>query len=137
MAIFNGIKIDGVVYDVRIGYETLKRKFEIIAGKNARTRRTTSVRYHEYFDPVGVGYTYQFTIYQNPANRSAYDSLYEVLCEPVETHLIELPFGQSTISFNAHIESGEDTYGGQIAGENVWKGLNVKFKFVEPYEEQP
>lgn len=132
-AIFNQIQIDGTAYDVRIDYSSLDRNFVIIAGKNARTKKTLTIAYKEIFDPVGTGYEYSFIVNPNPSNLTAYDNFYAKISEAVETHSITMPFGQSTITFNAHIESGKDTFMGYNSqGKGMWGNLVVKFKYVEP-----
>ncbi len=123
-----GIKIDGETYDVRIVYETLSRSFEIIEGSNAGT----SLSYRSIRDIQGTGYTYSMQVEPNPANPAAYDAFYEKISEPVEYHTVEMPYGQSTITFQAKIDSGHDTYRGKIGGYNYWKGLTITFGYMQP-----
>jgi len=128
MALFNGIKIDGTIYDVRIKYETLKRTFQIIEGRNAGL----SIAYRKIRDIQGTGYSYTFEVEPNPTNRAAYDTFYQKISEPVDSHEIEMPFGQTTLSFTAYIEAGTDTYCGKVNNQIIWKGLSVTFTYLQP-----
>lgn len=132
MALFNGIKIDGTIYDVRIRYDTMQRTFQLIEGRNAGL----SIAYRKIRDLQGTGYSYTFEVEPNPANRAAYDSFYQKISQPVDSHEIEMPFGQSMLSFTAYIESGTDIYGGSVNGQNIWKGLTVTFTYMSPVRTQ-
>jgi len=50
----------------------------------------------------------------------------------VDSHEIEVPFGQTVLNFTAYIEAGTDTYGGIDRGQLIWKGLSVTFTYLAP-----
>lgn len=124
-----GIMVDGVHYSVNVDYATLERQFEIIEGDNGGrmiSGRTTR-------DLIGTGYSYTMTFQPDHRYIDDYDALYQVLSAPVESHMITVPYGQGSISFEAMIESGSDTYMGSVAGKKIWNGLSINFKCIEPY----
>lgn len=125
------LTVDGVEYDIRIKMDSIKRSFSIIEGKN----KGMSISNKTIRDVVGTGYTYQLDIEPNPTNPTSYDALYEVLTAPVETHAVSLPYGQTTLSFDAQVISGTDNFHGAFAGANRWRGLSVQFKYIRPQRE--
>lgn len=126
--LFAGIKIDGIAYDVRVRYDTLARTFKLIEGRHAGT----SLRYKKIRDLQGTAYEYQFEVEPNPNNILAYDAFYEIISAPVDSHSIEIVYGQTTKIFDAYIESGTDKYKGVINGKNKFTNLTVKFIAIGP-----
>lgn len=124
-----GITVDGVHYSVHVEYGSLVRQFDILEGRNSGTMLTG--RYAR--DVLGTGYNYSMNIEPDPADPESYDALYQILSAPDATHMITVPYGQSTITFEAMVESGSDTYKGTIGGKKRWGGLTVNFKYIEPY----
>lgn len=123
-----GITVDGIFYSVHVEYGSLVRSFELIEGDNAGMMLTG----RQTRDILGTGYSYSMTFYPDPGNPEAYDSLYEALSTPVDSHAVTLPYGQRTISFQAMIESGEDSYFGKTGRYHRWNGLTIRFRPVEP-----
>ena len=123
-----GIRMDGIDYDVRVVYNTLVRSFELIEGENAATM--LSGRYER--DLIGTGYSFSMGIEPNPLNRAAYDAFYEAISAPTPTHTITVPYGQTTMTFSARVESGSDTFNGVTGGRKLWSGLVVNFIYISP-----
>lgn len=122
------ITVDGTTYKVRIGYPTMSRSFELIEGKNAGTSLTnTTIR-----DLIGTRVAYSMTIEPDPANRTDYDSFYQVISAPTDYHTVAFPYGQTTLSFEAMILSGQDTFAGKLGGVNRWEGLSLTFVPIRP-----
>lgn len=120
--------IDGVEYRVRIVYGSLTRSFSILEGPNSGTALTgKAIR-----DIVGTTYNYSLQVEPDYRFPDDYDDLYEVISSPVESHSIELPYGQSTLLFDAMITGGEDTLGPTLAGVKRWNGLTINFTALEP-----
>lgn len=118
-----GITIDNVTYDVFIKYGSWKRTFEIREGTN--TGEALSGR--RIRDILGTTYAYELTILPNPDNPTAYDSLFHVLSQPVDYHHVVMPYGQSTLEFDAAITGGNDSYNGFYAGFKRWDELTIQF----------
>ena len=123
-----GITIDGIEYNIRIKYETLRRAFEINEGQNSGTALDgTMIR-----DIIGTRYNYQIDIEPDPADPSDYDAFYDLISSPVSYHEVSFPYGQETITFNAAIQSGEDVYRGVIGCQRRWSGLSIVFQALTP-----
>lgn len=119
----NGIFMDGTLYRVRVVYNTMERSFSLQSGENEGYMLSGR---HER-DLLGTGYAYEMAIEPDPADPEAYDQFYEAVSAPVDSHQITMPYGQTTISFQAEISGGKDTWAGRLAGVNRWTGLKIKF----------
>lgn len=60
------------------------------------------------------------------------DALYEVLSAPEDSHAVVLPYGQTTLAFDAYVTSGEDTLVRMTDKGNYWKGLKVNLIAMAP-----
>lgn len=123
----NGILMDGTRYRVRVVYNTLARRFDLPSGVNDGYMIS---RRHQR-DLAGTGYSYELGIEPDPAHPEDYDAFYEAVSAPVDSHEITMPYGQGTMTFEAEVSSGEDTWTGKLAGKNRWTGLKVRFSPVE------
>ena len=122
------IVVDGVEYRIRVVYESLSRSFSIVEGPNGGTAITArTIR-----DIIGTKYAYTMNIEPDFRYPEDYDAFYEAISAPVESHMVELPYGSGVMKFEAMIVSGEDTYAGILANRNAWKGLRVQFKPILP-----
>lgn len=119
-----GITMDGKTYRVRIVHDTLVRSFELRNGPNAGYMVSGL---HER-DLLGTGYTYKLAVEPDPAHPADYDDFFDALSAPVSSHSVTLPFGQTTLQFDAEVQSGEDTLWGKIGGVNRWHGLVVTYR---------
>lgn len=124
----NIITIDGVLYNVRVSFGTMERSFELVEGKN----KGTTITKREIRDIIGTRYSYSMQVEPDPANPEDYDSFYQKITEPKDYHVVELPFDQNGISFEAQIISGSDSYKGFLAGKHRWGGLKVEFVPMQP-----
>lgn len=119
----NGIVMDGVRYQVRLVYETMVRSFSLVSGDNDGYMLSGR---HER-DLLGTRYSYQMGIEPDPAHPEDYDAFYEAVTAPKDSHEITMPYGQSTITVQAEVYSGEDTWRGKLGGKNRWTGLSINF----------
>lgn len=119
------ITVDGVNYNV---YDTkITRDFQILDGENAGRLMNGKMER----DIIGTYYNYTWEIEAD--DLEIYDSLYEVLSAPVDSHTITVPYGKSeTITFEAYVSSGKDELGVNYEGNNYWKGLSIQFIAMEP-----
>jgi len=122
------IIVDEVEYNIRIRYETLRRAFEIYEGPNSGT----AINGKMIRDIIGTKYWYQIDIEADPADPESYDSFYQMISSPDESHEVTFPYGQTTITFDAVIQSGEDKFMGMVGGKNRWSGLSITFMALEP-----
>lgn len=122
------IVMDGVTYRLRVVYDSLIRAFELMEGVNAG--EMISGRHER--DLLGTGYTYQMQVEPDPRYPQDYDAFFHAISAPVDSHTIVMPYGQTTITYEAMIESGQDTYQGMVAGRARWRGLTVQYRYIEP-----
>lgn len=125
------IVMDGITYHLRVKFDTITREFHIDDGQNADYM--LSGFYQR--DLIGTYYDYTLEVEPDPQNPADYDAFYEAISAPINYHSITMPYSQNTITFNAMVTSGRDTYRGKIAGRNRWSGMQVSFTAIEPYRE--
>lgn len=119
--------LDGKTYDVVV--ERLTRKGVVTDGKNA----FTVLSGRKVRDVVGTYYSYGMTIVTSHLSTSAYDALYEVLTAPQnEPHTVTFPYGQTTLTFFAYINTVTDKMTAQTPAETVWGDLTVTFEAERP-----
>lgn len=122
------LNMDGTTYRVRIVYDTLVRSFELLEGVNAGEMLSGR---HER-DLLGTGYTYQMQVEPDPRYPTDYDAFFEAISAPVDSHTIIMPYGQTNITYEAMVESGQDTYRGIVGGRTKWRGLTVQYRYIKP-----
>jgi len=128
------IKIDGISYDV--GEIELKRNAEILYDP---VTQGIMLDFSEMSDAAATKYTYSFTVEPkrgaSGANINAqheYDAFYHDITSPKSIRTVELPYGQSTVIFQAKISSVGDMLRKSFGGANKWGGLSVTFLPVKP-----
>lgn len=119
-------KIDGKGYS-GIGVEQLQRTFRIPDGPNAG--EMLSGDYER--DIVGTYYDYTLNITAHLLPESEYNALFEALSAPVNSHMVEMPYGVSSLTFEAMIETGSDELIPMDDG-TWWGNLAVTFKAKKP-----
>lgn len=120
------VTIDGTSFDV--GVEYIKRQARIEDGPNAgNSKRGDWIR-----DVYGTFYDYILAFDTSSGlSREDYDTMYGILTAPVEFHTLVVPYGQSTLSFEAGITGAEDNV---ILMDNgtVWGNLSITFRAKSP-----
>lgn len=120
--------IDGKEYDVSILFipeEGIERKFNILDGNNAGRLQAKGKMYR---DIIGTFFTYVIKIDTNRLDPQEYDELYETISDPnVDSHTPVVPYGQSSLTFEAYITSGSDKLSRRVNGINYWEGLSLEF----------
>ena len=122
------LKIDGKEYKVFAVFPTIKNSFSIKEGGNAGTAQNG----REIRDILGTAYSYSMDISPNPNFPEDFDELFHVLSAPVNSHVVEMPYGQGTITFAAAISEGERTYRGKSGGFERWAEMSVTFRPLTP-----
>lgn len=123
----SGITIDGTDYDVIVTSE-IERSFELKQGKLGGTAQTG----REIPDILGTNYSYKLHVEPNKNNYSAYDAFYQAITAPVEYHTVQVPYGQSSLTFEAMILSGTDRLKRKIGANRRWGGLDIVLQPIEP-----
>lgn len=121
------ITVDGVSYDV-IVVSSIERSFALKQGGQEGTAQTG----REILDILGTSYTYSIKVEPNKSNFADYDSFYEAISAPVDYHTIVLPYGQTTITFEAMILSGKDKLKRKAGSNNRWGALSLQVVPIEP-----
>lgn len=126
------LQMDGITYHVRVVYESLKRRFEIVEGPN----HDISISYEDIPDIHGTIYSHSMRVERDPAYPEDYDLFYDAISDPkVPYHTITVPHGQGTMTYEAKIRSGEDTYQGTQGGRKKYGGLTLNFSPRAPQRE--
>lgn len=122
------LTIDGKNYNVLIKADTLQREFEIAEGDGS----LTFIDGDEDPDVIGTYINYSVEIDTRMTAPEEYDALFEVLSAPVKFHTVTFPYGQSTLTFEARITGGSDTFKRRLADVNYWGGFSLQFKAKKP-----
>ena len=75
-------------------------------------------------------YDYALELSADGMSRTDYDTMYEALTAPVDSHTVVVPYGQTTLSYTAYIEVVEDEVLYMDDG-TAWGNLTVNFVAVE------
>lgn len=119
--------VDGVEYK-NIHVLSVKRSFSVLDGENAgRTMDGAMQR-----DIIGTYYNYSVEIDPSDSNPDEYDSLYEVLSAPQNSHIVSFPYGRDILTFNAYVSNGEDELFDAVDGVNRWDKLSINFISMSP-----
>ena len=120
------VTIDGTSFDV--GVEYIKRQARIEDGPNAgNSKRGDWIR-----DVYGTFYDYILAFDTSSGlSKEDYDTMYGILTAPVEFHTLVVPYGQSTLSFQAGITGAEDNVV-LVDDGTVWGNLSITFRAKSP-----
>lgn len=126
------VKVDGKEYAASV--TNLERNFNITDGENAG--RLLLILKMER-DVQGTFYNYTMTIDSDFMNDEDYSELYLKLSAPVDSHVLEVPFNQEVLTFDAYVTSGKDklkkvTNYNKENQKNHWGELTVNFIAIEP-----
>ena len=121
------ITVDGVEYS-KIHVVSLKRSFSVLDGENAgRTMDGAMQR-----DIIGTYYNYSLEIDPYDSDPAEYDSFWETISSPSDSHTVSFPYGRSTLAFEAYVSNGEDELWDILSGQNRWNNLTVNFIAMDP-----
>lgn len=122
-----GLNVDGVNYD-NIHITSLQRNAEVLDGPNAtRTTSGSMVR-----DILGTFYNYSVEVDSDEASVAEYDALYEVLSAPEDCHVIVMPYGQTTLTFQAYVTKVADEIIHINDVEQRWGSMSFQFIAMRP-----
>lgn len=121
-------KVDGVSYNVIVPEGGLKRQGRVLDGESVG--RMLSGRMMR--DIVGTYYNYAMQIDTRNLDVAQYDALYQVLSAPVDYHTVILPYGQSTLTFQAYVTNLDDELVLMQDGRNLWGNLSFTFVAMQP-----
>lgn len=122
------ITIDNTSYDVGIIKITRKATQDI-------DKLGTTMDLHKHYDIKGTYYDYEVELATYKMQLAEYDSLYEVLTTPQESHIVTLPYGQSTLTFEARVSVASDSLVKSFNTFKKWSSLKVTFEALTPQKE--
>lgn len=122
------ITIDNTTFEVGIVKITRKasQKLENIG-------ITMDLRKH--YDVRGTYYDYEVELATQRMNVNDYDSLYEILTNPQESHTVTMPYGQSMLTFEARASVASDALIKSFNRFKKWGTLKVTFEALTPQKE--
>ena len=121
--------VDGVEYPGVFVKSPIPRSFNVLDGANAG--RTMDGRMQR--DIIGTYYTYRLEFDASLSDPEEYDALFEALSAPVDSHIISVPYGQGSLTFEAYVANGEDDLSRIYRDESKkWGNLTVNFVAMEP-----
>lgn len=121
-------KIDGRAFRVFVPAEGIQRQGRVL-DRDAAGRTTDGTMKR---DIVGTYYNYVIQIDAQDLDVSEYDELYEILSAPVNSHTLEVPYGQGTLVFDAYVSNVDDNLKLARNGINLWGDLSVTFTAMAP-----
>lgn len=110
------ITIDNNTYEV--GIIKITRK----ASQNIESLGTT-MDLRKHYDIRGTYYDYEVELATTRMNVSDYDTLYEVLTTPVESHTVILPYGQENLTFEARVSVASDSLISSYTNFKKWRNI--------------
>ena len=122
------ITIDNNDYDVGVIKITRKASQRI---ENLGT--TMDLRKH--YDIKGTYYDYEVEFGTRNMSLNDYDNLYEALTTPQESHVVTVPYGQSTLTFECRVSVASDTLIKSFSNFKKWGTLKVTFEALTPQKE--
>lgn len=83
-------------------------------------------------DIIGTYIDYTMKIVCKVDDHVTYDQIYEILTSPTASHEITAPYNNTTITFQAYIETVGDKLFRKTSDGTIWKDLAVTFKAAAP-----
>lgn len=118
--------LDGVAYNVSV--TELTRKFSVLdTDKSGRT-----LNGEMYRDPVGTFYNYSMTVSTKDGDTESMDAFWEVISKPEVSHICTFPYGQTTLTQQMYITSGEQGIQRMGTGKTYWGDLKINFIAMSP-----
>lgn len=121
--------IDGEIFDV--GISKLDRKTRI-----EKEKIGTTLDGKEHYEIIGTYIDYILTFVCRGNNIKDYDRLYELVSEPTESHTVELPYNQETLTINATISISNTQVQYDFNRFRKWSEMKITFSSIEPRAEQ-
>lgn len=118
-------RLDNIDYNIQV--MSLKRKFEVADGDSSGRLQNWKM----YRDVVGTFYNYTLKVALKDYDVESYDNFYQAISSPIESHVLEIPYGQGILTFDAYVTKGEDDLVNKGVN-NIWDGLTINFIAMEP-----
>lgn len=121
--------IDGLTFP-HVAIISIKRNFSVLDGSEAgRTASGDMIR-----DVIGTYYNYTVEFRGKEGYEEEYEQLFELLSKPVDSHMMELPFGNKTIKQKMYCTSGgDDLKRFSLEKTNRFQTLSINFVAMSAY----
>lgn len=119
-------RMDGVGYQMLVS--ALSRSSTVLDGEEAG--RVMSG--HMERDIIGTYYNYSAQITALSRYLNEYDSFYESVTAPIDSHAMTFPYGTQTISLDAYVAAASDKLTRVSNGHYYWSGLSLDFVAMRP-----
>lgn len=123
-----GIQMDGKTYRVRVIFQSVEETARLEDGVNAGDMLSG----RRERDLVGTYYDHTLSVEPDPRYPQDYDQFFDDISAPVPSHIITMPHGQGTVTYEAMVYSARHVANGVIAGVRRWRGLQVYFQGIRP-----
>lgn len=123
-----GITMDGKTYRVRVIFPSVEETARLEDGVNAGDMLSG----RRERDLVGTYYDHTLSVEPDPRYPQDYDQFFDDISAPVPSHIITMPHGQGTVTYEAMVYSARHVANGVLAGVRRWKGLQVSFQGIRP-----
>nr|UVX72211.1 MAG: hypothetical protein [Bacteriophage sp.]UWG16090.1 MAG: hypothetical protein [Bacteriophage sp.]UWG29892.1 MAG: hypothetical protein [Bacteriophage sp.]DAP26437.1 MAG TPA: hypothetical protein [Caudoviricetes sp.] len=121
------LSLDGKAYP-NLHVVSLKRSFSVLDGDNAGRVMTGAMKR----DIIGTYYNYSMEIDPVSSDLAEYDEFYEAISAPVDSHVLTVPYAQTTVTFDAYVANGEDELVSKNDDRSNWQNLSVNFVAMKP-----
>lgn len=122
------IIIDSREFGKGDGYivSNIERSFEKVSHDDSSGRTASGSM---DIDLLGTFYNYKMTISRRSSNPNLveFDELWDALSAPVPFNMIEVPYNQSTLSFEAYITKGKQLLTSSDGSGNYWGSIELSF----------
>lgn len=118
--------MDGIEYDVDVGIriDELERSFEKLS--TDKSGRVMSGKM--YINLIGTFYNYKMTVRRGVnCSLEDYEKFFEALSAPVPFNVITVPYGQTSLTFEAYITKGSQKLIRSAREEHYWGPLSISF----------
>lgn len=127
--------VDDIEYTVTL--ISLKRSIKTDHGSN----NGIFLSGDKFYDTKKSYYQYNVTINPLRGYEEDYETLFIVLGEDVDSHLITMPWGQSEITFDAHVASVSDScqklnqpLSPNDPRRSIWSGMSFTLESTKPID---
>lgn len=118
------IKIDNEIFDV--GIVNIERQANI-----HRKELGTTFDGVTHDIAIGTSFNYSVTFATKKMNINEYSRLYEVLSNPVNYHIVEMPYNDTTITYRARVENINDSIICNYNNFRKWSSFKVTFESLQ------
>lgn len=126
MAFVKPFVMDGIAYNVHVLKMT--RKFAVLDSELTERMQNGEM----YRDVIGTFYNYSMTVAAKAGDQAAMDALWEAVSAPVESHVCEFPYNQTTLAQRMYATSGEQPLLQITQTGNEWGDLTINYIAMEP-----